>query len=126
MAEEGQPLTPGELTKAYGRLNADYHGPHMEEEDTIGWEWMRIPHFYNAFYVYKYATGLSAAVTIVKNLGKPGYLEKYKDFLRSGGSDDPLELLRKAEVDIPTAVEDCMQEFHRAVKEFRALMLGEE
>ena len=122
MAQNGEPLTVDALSKVYGDLNALYHGPAMEKDETISLEWMRIPHFYTAFYVYKYATGLSCAVSIVKNLDKPGMLTKYRDFLRGGGSKYPLELLNDAGVSFDTCVEDCMNEFARALDEFEREM----
>ena len=122
MAQNGEPLTVDVLSKVYGDLNALYHGPAMEKDETISLEWMRIPHFYTAFYVYKYATGLSCAVSIVKNLDKPGMLKKYREFLRGGGSKYPLELLSDAGVSFDTCVEDCMNEFARALDEFEREM----
>ncbi len=122
MAEKGEPLTVDSLSKVYGELNKKYHGDAMAEDDTICYEWMRIPHFYTAFYVYKYATGLSCAVSIVKNLDKPGMLEKYRKFLCGGGSKYPLELLADAGVSFDTCVEDCMNEFARALDEFERVM----
>ncbi len=122
MALKGEPLTVDELSRVYGELNAKYHGPDMKEDDIICYEWMRIPHFYTAFYVYKYATGLSCAVSIVKNLEKPGMLEKYRKFLCGGGSKYPLELLADAGVSFDTCVEDCMNEFARALDEFEETM----
>ena len=122
MALKGEPLTVDELSRVYGELNAKYHGPDMKDDDIICYEWMRIPHFYTAFYVYKYATGLSCAVSIVKNLDKPGMLEKYRKFLCGGGSKYPLELLADAGVSFDTCVEDCMNEFARALDEFEETM----
>lgn len=123
MAEQGQPITVESLSKVYGELNRKYHGEAMIEDDTICYEWMRIPHFYNAFYVYKYATGLSCAVSIVKNLDKPGMLKKYREFLCGGGSKYPLDLLKDAGVSFDTCVEDCMNEFARALDEFEKTVL---
>lgn len=122
MAEKGEPLTASSLCKVYGDLNAEYHGPAMAKDETISYEWARIPHFYNAFYVYKYATGFSSASAIVAGLDQPGNLEKYKDFLKSGGSDYPIALLEKAGVDFAHVVEVCMQEFARVLSEFEALL----
>ncbi|MBQ9941673.1 MAG: oligoendopeptidase F [Christensenellaceae bacterium] len=121
MAEAGQPLTAASLCEVYGKLNKLYHGPAMEEDETISYEWARIPHFYNAFYVYKYATGFSCASAIVANLDKPGFLEKYRAFLGSGGSDYPIALLETAGVDFKSVVDTCMAEFDRALGEFEAL-----
>ena len=118
MAEKGEPITAESLCRVYGELNARYHGPAMAADGTICYEWARIPHFYNAFYVYKYATGFSCAVAIASNLHKPGMLEKYIEFLSSGGSDYPIALLEKAGVTLEQAVDDCMAEFRRALDEF--------
>ena len=124
MAEKGEPLTSQALCKVYGDLNALYHGPDMERDDTICYEWSRIPHFYKSFYVYKYATGYSCAAAIVRGLEKEGNLEKYKAFLSAGGSDHPLELLKIAGIDFTTVVDECMAEFARAVDEFEELVLS--
>lgn len=121
MAEKGEPLTPETLSDAYAALNARYHGPDMEKDGIIRYEWARIPHFYNAFYVYKYATGLSVAVAIADSLKEPGRVGQYLQFLSSGGSDYPLALIEKAGVDFSTAVKACMREFARALDEFEKL-----
>lgn len=123
MAEQGEALTVESLSKAYGELNAAYHGPAMEADETIAYEWARIPHFYNAFYVYKYATGFSCAVAIVDKLEKEGEAmrEKYRAFLSAGGSDYPMEILKQAGIDVGESVEICMQEFARVLQEFEVL-----
>lgn len=122
MAEAGEPLTVESLCKVYGELNALYHGPDMGKDETISYEWARIPHFYNAFYVYKYATGFSCACAIVRKLEEePDMRQKYKEFLSGGGSDYPMELLRKAGIEVGEAVEICMKEFGAALEEFAAL-----
>lgn len=121
MAEKGEPLTSTSLCKVYGDLNAKYFGPDMERDDTICYEWSRIPHFYNAFYVYKYATGYSCASAIVRNLEKEGGLEKYRSFLASGGSAHPLDLIKIAGIDFSTAVDECMAEFDRALGELEEI-----
>lgn len=121
MCEADEPLTSESLNKVYGDLNALYYGDGIAKDDTICYEWARIPHFYNAFYVYKYATGFSSAAAIVNGLDKPGNLEKYRNFLRSGGSDHPIPLLEAAGVDFAHAVGDCMKEFDKAIEQFKAL-----
>ncbi len=121
MAENDEPMTPDSLCKLYGELNKKYHGPSMSECDDISYEWARIPHFYNAFYVYKYATGFSCAASIVENLDKPGMLDAYKNFLSSGGSDHTIALLERAGVNFDVVVDECMREFARALDEFRAV-----
>jgi oligoendopeptidase F len=90
-------------------------------------ECLRIPHFYNAFYVYKYATGISAAVALSEQLlaRKPGSVEAYLDFLKSGGSKFPLETLRAAGVDMRTSapIESTLGLFERRLTELEALLL---
>ncbi len=126
MCESGEPLTQQTLSDKYAELNRLYYGSGMQADDTISLEWARIPHFYNAFYVYKYATGFSAAVMIATGIyeNKPGVLEAYKEFLKSGGSDYPLNLLKKAGVDFEAGapVENCMKEFRKALGEFKKVM----
>ncbi len=126
MCEAGEPLTRESLSKAYADLNRLYYGPEIETDDYIAIEWARIPHFYNAFYVYKYATGFSAAVMIASNIynRKQGQLEAYKEFLKSGGSNYPLELLKKAGVDFSDGapVKSCMSEFKKTLEEFKSVM----
>jgi oligoendopeptidase F len=125
MAEQGIPLTAESLSRAYEDLNALYYGEKMGRDKDIALEWSRIPHFYNAFYVYKYATGFSCAETIVEMLLKEGEpaVKRYTDFLKSGGSDYPLELLKKAGVDLVSGepIRVCMQAFAEALNEFSAM-----
>ena len=123
MAEKGEPLTPESLSSLYGRLNKEYHGKDMVCDELISYEWARIPHFYNAFYVYKYATGFSCAAAIVKNILDTGNADSYREFLKTGGSDFPLEELKIANVDLASGkpVSDCMQEFKTALDEFALL-----
>lgn len=122
MAEKDEALTVEALSKAYGALNKRYFGPDMGEDQTIFIEWARIPHFYNAFYVYKYATGFSCASAIVSKLSEPGFKEKYRNFLRAGGSDHPVAILKELGIGVGEAVDLCMKEFGRALKEFKALV----
>jgi len=99
MAESGEPLTVESLSDAYRALNELYYdGAHVD--DNIALEWMRIPHFYNAFYVYQYATGLCSAVKLADDILHHGAVERYKTFLQSGGSDYPIEELKAAGVDL--------------------------
>lgn len=100
--ENGEPLTAEEFTNIYYDLNKQYYGESCEVNEQIGLEWARIPHFYSNFYVYKYATGFSAASTLSKQILEEGdaAVERYKEFLKSGGSDFPLNQLRKAGVDM--------------------------
>lgn len=117
--EQGESLTPESLCEIYYDLNKFYYQG-VQMDDEIAMEWARIPHFYNAFYVYKYATGFSAAVALANGIlqGGQGQLQKYLDFLASGGKDYPIELLKKAGVDMatPEPVEACLQSFAKNIK----------
>src|SRR5438046_6900231 len=99
----------------------------MAIDPSLDLECLRIPHFYHAFYVYKYATGLSAAVTLSQRAlhGEPGAVEKYLGFLKSGGSQFPLETLKRAGVDMSTSapVESTLRLFERRIGELEALLL---
>ena len=124
--EEGQVLTGEWMCDKYEELNHKYYGPAVEKDDTIKYEWARIPHFYNAFYVYKYATGYSAATAISKKIlreGKPA-AEAYIDFLRTGECDYPIELLKIAGVDMGTKepVKAAMDTFNALLDEFEKLV----
>ena len=100
--ESGEPLTSEEFNNIYYDLNKKYYGESCEVNEEIGLEWARIPHFYSNFYVYKYATGFSAASALSKQILEEGEnaVERYKEFLKSGGSEFPLDQLRKAGVDM--------------------------
>ena len=125
-AEQGIPLTPALLKSEYRKLNEEYFGPdvHIDEEADI--EWARIPHFYYNFYVYQYATGISAAHALVDKVLKGG--EKARDdylkFLSSGSSRYPIDVLQLAGVDMrtPQPVEAAMRHFDELVTELAALL----
>jgi len=104
--EDGNAITADYLSDTYKELNKFYYGNEIVIDDLIAVEWARIPHFYYNFYVYQYATGFCAAVTLATNIKNKveGSLEKYLDFLRSGDSDYPINVLKKAGVDM-TSVE---------------------
>ena len=127
--EGGEVLTDSFLCGLYGGLNEKYHGPAVEQDDFIRSEWSRIPHFYGAFYVYKYATGFSAAAAIAEKLlsadagAAAEAAADYLRFLSLGDSDDPIELLKIAGVDMgrPEPVEDAMKLFGSLVDEFKEL-----
>jgi oligoendopeptidase F len=125
-AERGEALTAQMLSEEYGRLNEKYFGPHVETDDRIRLEWARIPHFYRAFYVYKYATGFSAATAIAHRIlgGEPGAVDGYLDFLRTGNSGDPIDLLKLAGVDMgsPEPVQDAMRVFAGLVERLEGLL----
>ncbi|NLU48604.1 MAG: oligoendopeptidase F [Syntrophomonadaceae bacterium] len=123
--EAGDALTPENLGELYLELNKKYYGPEVEMDDNICAEWARIPHFYSAFYVYKYATGFSAATAIKQSIleeGQPA-VDRYLDFLKSGSSDYPINLLKKAGVDLttPEPVEKALTYFSKLLDEFEKL-----
>jgi len=126
--EAGEALTPELLCSIYHRLNLDYYGPEVVVDSEIDMEWARIPHFYNAFYVYKYATGFSAATALTRRITEEGgpAVKSYVEFLHKGGSDYPLDLLKPAGVDMttPQAVQECLDVFARLVGELEDLALG--
>ena len=122
--ESGDQLTAENLCREYAELNERYYGDHVSADDIIKYEWARIPHFYKAFYVYKYATGYSAATAIserILNEG-PSAAESYIEFLKTGESDHPIELLKIAGVDMssPEPVEKAMLAFEKTLEEFKA------
>lgn len=100
--DNNEPLTKDILCDIYYKLNVKHFSPSVIVDDDIKYEWARIPHFYNSFYVYKYATGFISALVIAEKLinNEPGFREKYIEFLSSGGSDYPLELLKKLGIDL--------------------------
>ncbi len=105
LVEDGQALTSEVLNELYRGLVARYFGPETVIDDPIAFEWSRIPHFYRAFYVYQYATGISAATALSDGIIKQGQpaVDRYRAFLRSGGSDYPINLLKAAGVDMTTS-----------------------
>ena len=124
--ESGETLTAEWMCQQYEDLNAQYYGSAVEKDDVIRYEWARIPHFYNAFYVYKYATGYSAATAISKKIlteGKPA-TQDYIRFLKTGESDHPIELLKIAGVDMssPLPVQQAMETFNQLLDEFESLL----
>ncbi len=127
MVEEGQPLTVDSLRSEYRNLLKKYFGPSVMLEETSDLEGLRIPHFYRAFYVYKYATGLSASISLARKVMTGGVKEKedYTNFLKSGGSRFPLESLKLAGVDMssPEPVKTALNHFAELVKELKGLLL---
>ena len=124
--ESGETLTAEWMCQQYEDLNTQYYGSAVEKDDVIRYEWARIPHFYNAFYVYKYATGYSAATAISKKIlteGKPA-AQDYIRFLKTGESDHPIELLKIAGVDMssPLPVQQAMETFNQLLDEFESLL----
>lgn len=124
-AEAGESLTPQELSSIYYDLNVKYHGTDMVVDQDIEMEWARIPHFYTSFYVYKYATGFSAATSFSKQIleeGKPA-VDRYLGFLRSGGSDYSINILKKAGVDMssPEPIREAMSVFKEVIEQMEQL-----
>ena len=125
MVENGKPLTKDYLCKMYYKLNKKYYGKGVIHDKEISYEWARIPHFYNAFYVYKYSTGIISAICIAENILKYGepYVKDYFKFLSSGSTDTPVELLKIAGVDLTKdePYKIAMQSFSEALNEFKKL-----
>ena len=123
----GESLTKDELNKIYHDLNVLYYGPDVVVDNEIDYEWMRIPHFYTAFYVYQYATGFSAAVAFSKRIleeGQPAVDRYVKEFLSGGCPKEPIDLLAAAGVDMstPQPVEDALSVFAKYLDEFEKQM----
>ena len=119
--EEGEPLTAEDFNNIYYDLNKKYYGESCEVNEEIALEWARIPHFYSNFYVYKYATGFSAASALSKQILEEGEsaVSRYKEFLKSGGSEFPLDQLRKAGIDMEKkeSVDEALHVFKDLVKQ---------
>lgn len=126
LVEQGEPLTTDRFKQVYRELLAAYFGPDFTLDDELSLECFRIPHFYRAFYVYKYATGLSAAMALSERVvnGGKAELNDYLHFLQGGCSKDPLDLLRDAGVDMsqPAAVDTALKRFGKLVDELDALL----
>jgi oligoendopeptidase F len=124
--EAGESLRSQNLKKSYRELNKKYFGSKLVIDEKLDYEWARIPHFYYNFYVYKYATGFSAAASLADKIENEGLkaAESYLDFLKAGGSDYPLNILRTAGVDMekPTAIENAVQKFKRYLKQLKELL----
>jgi oligoendopeptidase F len=103
-AERGEALTAEAMTELYRKLVEEYYGEVVVVDRDVWVEWARIPHFYHAFYVYQYATGLAAAIALAQTVLQEGgpAIDRYVDFLKGGSSTDPLSLLRRAGVDMAT------------------------
>lgn len=124
--QRGDALTAESLSKVYRRLNEKYYVG-ATVNDLQDYEWARIPHFYNAFYVYQYATGFCSAVAIADNILKTGDAGNYLKFLSTGGSMYPLDELKIAGVDLtnPDTVANALRIFGKTLDEFEKLMCQE-
>jgi oligoendopeptidase F len=125
--ESGDALTLDRFKSQYHKLLETYFAENLVIDPELDLECLRIPHFYHAFYVYKYATGISAAVALSQRVlsGAPGTVDAYLNFLRSGGSKFPLEILKIAGVDMttPAPIESTLHLFERRLDELEALLL---
>ena len=125
LEEEGESLTEELISNTYYEINKKYFGEDVISDDEIKVEWARIPHFYTSFYVFKYATGISAAAKIAGDIleKKEGALENYIEFLSSGGSDYPLEILKKVGIDMANddTIDKALDMFKNTLEEFKKL-----
>ena len=125
LTDNEEVLTSDGICNYYYELNKLYFGPNVIVDDEVRYECLRIPHFYTPFYVYKYATGLSIASYIVKNIlnNTPNFKEKYLEFLKSGGRDYPLEVLKIIDIDLTDTkvFDDAMEMFKETLDEFISL-----
>lgn len=124
-AEADIPLTADYLSNKYYKLNQKYFGNNVVVDEEIKYEWSRIPHFYYNFYVYKYATGISAACHIATNIleGKENAVENYKNFLKCGTTKNPIDSLKLAGVDLTKkeVIDSACQMFQETIEEFKTL-----
>ncbi|WP_087973295.1 oligoendopeptidase F [Oceanobacillus rekensis] len=127
-AQNGEALTADKLTEIYYALNKKYYGDAVVSDEEIGLEWARIPHFYYNYYVYQYATGYSAATALAHNIleGSEGSVDRYLDFLKAGSSEYPIEVLKKAGVDMTSKqpILDALAVFEEKLNEMEKLLLG--
>ena len=126
MAEQGQPLTADTLSAAYGKIMKKYYGPDYTHDELVDSYWIRIPHFYYNFYVYKYSTSYCAASNIARRIqaGEPGAVDGYLAFLKSGSSLYPIDTLKLAGVDMtsPQPIEDAMKYFEQLLDQTEELL----
>lgn len=125
--QKGEPLTADSLTEIYYDLNKKYFGENVVSDEEIGLEWARIPHFYYNYYVYQYATGYAAATSLANQIlteGQPA-VDRYIDFLKAGSSDYPIEVLKKAGVDMTSQqpVLEALDVFEEKLNEMEKLLL---
>lgn len=125
-AEAGNAITADYLSNTYKKLNEKYYGPNVVIDDEIAIEWARIPHFYYNYYVFQYATGYSAAVSLSQQIlaEKDIAVERYLNFLKSGSSDYPINVLKMAGVDMTTEepVNNALKLFGKLVDEMDQLV----
>ncbi|RKQ32630.1 oligoendopeptidase F [Oceanobacillus halophilus] len=128
-AQNGEALTADKLTEIYYDLNKKYYGDSIVSDEEIGLEWARIPHFYYNYYVYQYATGYSAATSLANQILTEGdsAVERYLDFLKAGSSDYPIEVLKKAGVDMASKqpILNALDVFEEKLNEMEKLLLNQ-
>jgi oligoendopeptidase F len=125
LAEKGMPLNVEVFNKIYEELFREYNGDEIVFDEEVKYGWSRIPHFYRPFYVYKYATGYASAIHLATKIleGDQQTLKSYLEFLKSGSSDYPLELLKKTGVDLttPDPIKNALKKFSSLVNDFSKL-----
>ncbi len=128
-AQNGEALTADKFTEIYYDLNKKYFGNDVVSDEEIGLEWARIPHFYYNYYVYQYATGYSAATALANHIleGKAGAVDRYLEFLKAGSSEYPIEVLKKAGVDMTSKqpILDALAVFGEKLDEMEKLLSNE-
>lgn len=126
--QNGEVLTAEHLTNIYYELNKKYYGEDIVHDEEIGLEWARIPHFYYNYYVYQYATGYSAATALANDIlaGKDGAVDRYIEFLKAGSSDYPIEVLKKAGVDMTSKqpILDALDVFEEKLNEMENMLFS--
>lgn len=125
-AAKGTPLTTTFLSEQYGEMNDRYYGPSVVNDDEIAYEWARIPHFYMNYYVYQYATGFCAATALADKIAseEEGALDRYLDYLKSGSSDFPIDIMKKAGVDMTSRdyLDRAMKVFEKRLNQFEEIV----
>src|SRR5690625_20665 len=126
--QNGEALTADKFTEIYYELNKKYFGDAVVSDEEIGREWARIPHFYYNYYVYQYATGYSAATSLAHQMlgGKDGSVDRYLSFLKAGSSDYPIEVLKKAGVDMTSKqpIKEALDVFEEKLTEMEKMLLS--
>ena len=125
MAENNEPLSSKVITDLYAKLNQEYYGDDVVMDDLVGWSCYYVPHFYYNYYVYKYTLGMTAALAIVNRIlkGDQNQVKNYLNFLKSGGSMAPVDLLKKAGIDPldDQIYEDAFNYFENLLNQFEAI-----
>lgn len=128
LVEKGTPLTHENLSELYASINSKYYGPKMNSNDEIKLEWSRIPHFYSSFYVFQYATGFAAASALANRIlnQEENALEQYLTFLKSGCSDSPINIMKKAGVDMTSTkyIEEALAIFENNLEKLSNILLN--